>query len=339
MPIFVDDISIASSSKVAIQLVKDALASHFKVRDLGPVSSLLGVQVTRDRSKRTLQLSQRQYIIDILARFNMADCKTVQTPMDPGARLSSSQSPTTPEAIAAMSTVPYSSAVGALMYLSVATRPDIAYAVGVLCRFSSNPGEAHWTACKHLLRYLQGTKDLKMTYGPSPSSPHSSSSSSSSPSDLFTVYSDSDHGGNPDNGKSTTGYVVKMGTGCINWSSKQQSVVALSSTQAEYIAAVSGGADALWTRNFLSELGYDLSSSSTPLLIDNQSAIAVSKNPEHHGRMKHLDLRHFWLRDTVASGVLSVKYIPTDLQAADSLTKPLARIKVLEHQALLGLRI
>ena len=329
MPVFVDDITIACKSKSAIQHVKDALARHFTLRDLGPISSLLGVDITRDRPNRVLQLSQRQYVIDILERFNMAECKPVSTPMEPGIRLSQSMAPSTPDEVAFMATVPYASAVGALMYLSVATRPDIAYAVGVLCRFTSNPGEPHWKACKHLLRYLQGTKDLKLTFAPS----------SSPTSDLFTVYSDADHGANPDNGKSTTGYVVKMGFGAINWSSKLQSIVALSTTEAEYVAAVSAGSDAIWTRHFLSELGYDSLSTPSPLRVDNQSAIAVARNPEHHGRMKQLDLRHFWLRDYVALGVLRVDYIPTEQQAADSLTKALARIKVVQHWALLGLRL
>jgi hypothetical protein len=108
------------------------------------------------------------------------------------------------------------SAVGALMFLAIATCPDIAQAVGVLCRFMSNPGPEHWKAVKHVFRYLRGSVDLCLTYAPDPSS-----------SDLFRTYCDADHGGNPDNGRSTSAYVLKMGTGAISWSSKLQSIVAL----------------------------------------------------------------------------------------------------------------
>ena len=324
VPVFVDDLTLASKSKAAIAEVKAALKKAFKLRELGPTSFLLGVAVTRNRSKRTLQLSQRQYIIEMLERFNMADCSAVSTPMDPGVRLCAAMSPQTPQEKAAMKDIPYINAVGALMYLSVATRPDISHSVGVLCRYNSNPGPAHWKAVKHLFRYLQGTKDLKLTYAPS-----------SSP-ELFTTFSDADHGGNPDTGKSTTGYALKMGSGVVSWSSKLQPLVALSTTEAEYVAATSSGAECIWMRSLLSELGYDMSGSSL-MRLDNQSALAVAKNPEHHGRMKHMDLRYFWLRDVVEKGLIRLEYVHTDDMVADVLTKSLARVKVLEAQKQLGL--
>jgi hypothetical protein len=125
---------------------------------------------------------------------------------------------------------PYVSAVGALMYLAIATHPDIAHAVGVLCRFTSKPGPAHWKAAKHLFRYLRGSIDYRLTHTPDPSSPQ-----------LFTTYSDADHGGNPDNGRSTSAYVVTMGTGTVSWMSRLQSIVALLTTEVEFISAVSAG--------------------------------------------------------------------------------------------------
>src|SRR3979490_2190158 len=143
VPVFVDDLTLASKSISPISHVKTELAKRFKLRDLGPTSSLLGIEITRDHSQRRLCLSQRQYISDMLDRYNLADSAPVTTPIDPGLKLSSSMSPTTPEEIAEMKNIPYASAVGSIMYLSVATRPDIAYAVGVLCRFNQNPGMAH----------------------------------------------------------------------------------------------------------------------------------------------------------------------------------------------------
>ena len=131
------------------------------------------------------------------------------------------------------------------MYLAVATRLDIAYAVGVLGCFSSNPGPTHWKAAKHLCRYLQGTKDYRLTYAPDPKSPG-----------LFTTFCDADHGGDEDSRRSTSGMVVKMGTGAISWASKLQPFVTLSTTEAEYIAAVSAGQEILWLRNLFTEFGY-----------------------------------------------------------------------------------
>ncbi|KAL7278649.1 hypothetical protein ACG7TL_007650 [Trametes sanguinea] len=324
IPVFVDDITIASKSKDSIQRVKDELRAHFKLRDLGPTSWLLGVKIERNRAKRSLSISQRQYALDILERYGFANCDPVGTPMDPGLRLSADMGPSTPSAIREMQDVPYGQAVGSLFYLAVATRPDIARTVGNLARFSKNPGMAHWKAVKHLFRYIKGTLDYKLTYSPSPSD------------ELFTSYTDADHAGCPDTGRSTSGYVIKMGTGAISWSSRLQSIVALSTTEAEFVAAVSAGQEVLWLRNLLTEFGFDVSAASR-LRIDNLSALSVAKNPEHHGRMKHLDLRFYWLRDEVAKGRIEIEHLRTSDMPADILTKSLAKPKVLEMVKMLGL--
>src|SRR6185437_1734920 len=326
VPVFVDDMTLVSKSKEKIKELKEELKKHFKLRDLGPTEFLLGVKIERDRSKRTLHLSQHQYSLDILSRFGFSDCSPVLTPLNSGIKLSKDQCPKTPDEVNSMRSVPYSQALGSLMYLAVSTRPDLMYPVGVLSRFSSNPGPQHWLAVKHLFRYLKGTLDFKLTYSPDPSSPS-----------LFTAYSDADHGGCRDSGRSTGAYVVKMGTGAISWSSKLQSIVALSTTEAEYVAACSAGTEVKGLRNLFSELGYDLSSIPSPLFIDNQSALSVSKNPEHHGRMKQLDLKYFWLREAVEDGMISVHYCPTEKMPADLLTKALTPLKVQECCRMLGL--
>ena len=244
--------------------------------------------------------------------------------MDPGLRLSADMGPSTPSEIREMQDVPYGQAVGSLFYLAVATRPDISRTVGNLARFSKNPGMAHWKAVKHLFRYIKGTLDYKLTYSPL------------SDSELFTSYTDADHAGCPDTGRSTSGYVIKMGTGAISWSSRLQSIVALSTTEAEFVAAVSAGQEMLWLRNLLTEFGFDVSAASR-LRIDNLSALSVAKNPEHHGRMKHLDLRFYWLRDEVAKGRIEVEHLRMSDMPADILTKSLAKPKVLEMVKMLGL--
>ena len=326
IPVFVDDMTLISKSQPAIQAFIKELSTHFKLRDLGSTTQLLGIRIDWDRPSRNISISQKQYIIDMLERYGMSDCKPVSTPMSPGSKLSTSMAPSSLEDITFMKPVPYLSAVGSLMYLAITTRPDISYAVGVLARFNSNPGPIHWKAVKHAFRYLKGTMDLKLSYGPTEDKSQ----------DPILTYSDADHGGNTDNGKSTGGYLVKLGTGAVSWSSKLQTMVALSTTEAEYVAAVEAAKEIIWMRQFMGELGYPPSTSST-LLMDNQSAISVSKNPEHHGRMKHLDLRWFWLRDTVDSGLIKPSFIPTEDMAADMLTKPLMRPYVEKCRKLMGL--
>lgn len=325
LPIFVDDITLATKSKATADAIVAELSSHFKLRDLGETAFLLGIKIIRDRSKRMITLCQRQYIVDTLDRYGLADCKPVTTPLDPGFSLTKAMGPTTAADIATMKRTPYLSAVGALMYLATTTRPDIAFAVGVLARFNADPGIQHWTAVKHLFRYVKGTMDLKLVYGPDPSS-----------NELFTSFTDADHAGNKDNGRSTGGYLVRFGTGAISWSSKLQSLVALSTTEAEYIAAVEAGKEIMWMRHILGEFGYDVSKPST-LRVDNQSAISVAKNPEHHGRMKHMDLRFYWLRDSVEAGHIDPVFLPTAEMPADLLTKALPRAKVEVFREMMGL--
>jgi hypothetical protein len=324
-PIFVDDITFASKSKSKIAALKVELAKHFKLRNLGPTTFQLGVEVIRDCKARTLHLTQHRYCLDLLERYGFVDCSPVSTPMDPGVCLSTSQSPSTPEDEAFMRTVPYVSAIGVLMYLAIVTRPDIAYAVGVLCCFMACPRPEHWKAIKHLFCYLRGTCDFRLTYKPEPSAPYP-----------FYAYSNADHGANLDNGRSTSAYVVKIGSGAVSWSSRLQSIVALSTTEAEFVAAASAGQEVVWMRTLLGELGFPISGPSL-LLLDNQSAIQVGKNPKHHGHMKHLNLRFYWLRNIVVAGQIVLRYVPTADMAADLLTKGLARIKVATAWPQLGL--
>jgi hypothetical protein len=163
-------------------------------------------------------------------------------------------------------------------YLVNGSRPDLANAVGVLAQFASNPGPEHWKALKHVFAYLKGTVDYKLTY--KPSQKH-----------VMTLrgYVDADYAGCLDTRRSTSGYAFFLGDCLVCWSSKKQSVVALSTTEAEYIAGVHGGKEAVWLRQFLKELGFPVTGPTT-LLVDNQSAIAVSKNPKHHSRIKHINI-------------------------------------------------
>ena len=251
----------------------------------------------------------------MLEKYGLADCHPIASPMNPGLVLTADMCPSSPEELASMRSVPYLSALGSLQYLATMTCPDIQFAVNYLARFNSNPGKQHWLAVKHLFRYLKGTLDYKLTYA-GPLQPG-----------IFSTYCDASHGDCKDSGRSTGGYVAIMGGGALCWKSKLHRLVTLSTCEAEFIEAVEAAKEMMWLRNLLGELGYPMTGPST-LYIDNAGAVSVSKNPEHHGRMKHLDLRFFWLRDAVESGVIHTANIPGTQQPADILTKPLPIPKV-----------
>jgi len=202
MPVYVDDMTFVSKDKAAIARAIAELSTHFALRDLGPTSFLLGIEIEHDFVKRTVSLSQHRYIVDKLALFGMADCCPVKTPMVPGTHLEKASE----EDAAKVDKELYMQAVGALMYLATSTRPDIAYTMGCLARFSSNPGTAHEAALNHLFRYLQGTKDLKLVYN-----------GNVDEGEPFLTYTDGDHGGERESGKSTGGLMVRMGGGAVSW--------------------------------------------------------------------------------------------------------------------------
>jgi hypothetical protein len=186
---------------------------------------LLGWEITRDREAKTVSISQKGYIQKALERFNMLNCTPVSTPMSPGVRLTREQCATTYEEVEQMQFVPYQTLIGTLMYLMVSTRPDICHAVGVLAQFMHQPGKAHWDAAKRVLKYLQGTKSIKLTYSFSPS--------------LFQIdaFADADWAGDLDTRKSTSGYLVRANGTAIAWASRKQKSVATSTMEAEYVAA------------------------------------------------------------------------------------------------------
>lgn len=325
VPVHVDDLVLASKSKEAIEMVKTELRARFKIRDQGPTSLILGVQLTRDRKSRTIHLSQPNYIQSILETFRMQDCNGARTPMDEKARLSSTMSPTTEDEKAEMKNVPYREAVGKLLYLSIATRPDISYAVGVLCRFNDNPGKEHWLAVKRVIRYLKATKDYKLSYSPSMTS-----------EEIFMTHSDADLGGNVDNARSTAGFVMTVGGGAVMWGSRLQRHVSLSSTESEYTTAAATGCEIMWMRDFLDEIGYDVSGAST-LYLDSNSALQVAKNPEHQSTMKHVNRNYHWIRERVADGDIRLVHVPGTDNVADIFTKPLGFVKFDKFRSMLGL--
>ena len=226
----------------------------------------------------------------------MKDAKSVTSPLAGHHKLTSKEFPSSKKEKEEMSKVQYQSAVGSLMYAMVCTRPDIAYAVGVVSRFMTNPGQAHWNAVKWILRYLKGTSRSCLCFG--------------SGDPVLQGYTDADYNGDADSRKFTSGYLMTYAGGAVSWQSRLQKCVSLSTTDAEYIAAVEAAKEVLWMKNFLQELG--MKQENYNLFCDSQSAIHLAKNPSFHSRTKHIDVRYHWIREAVSSKLLKLEKIHTD---------------------------
>jgi hypothetical protein len=328
IPVWVDDLFLCHNHGPTSIKIKQALGAKLKITDSGALSYGVGIRFSRDRSKRELYISQKRYAEDVLSRFHCTHTRPVSTPLDPTVHLSRDQCPApgSDEQIK-MRSIPYLAAVGSLLYLSICSRPDISYAVSTVSQFSSNPAEIHWKAVQHILRYIRGTTNFALRFGPSTSHPEDPA--------LLRAYTDSDWAG-ADGARSTSGYTVFIGNSLVSWSSKRQTVVAKSTTEAEYIAANHTGSELAWFRNLITELGHP-PVSPTPILCDNASAITISNNPEHHTRVRHLSIAYWWLREMVDQKQFKLEKIPTADNTADILTKTLSKPLHERHCQGLGL--
>lgn len=326
IPVHVDDQGLASNSRKLLDWVKTALQKKFKIRDLGPATTFLGIQITRDRPNRKLYLSQHGYIDDLLDRFNMgnANSHNYVTPLDPGCKLAPATEPATHEEAREMAQIPYREAVGGLQWAAITTRPDIAYATGVLGQFTQDPRPQHWKAVQHVLRYIKGTKRWKLVY------------SRGADGIPLKQYGDASYAGDYGR-KSISGGATFIGNCLVAWHSKRQTSVATSTAAAEYYAAHAAGREALATRHILSELGYE-HSGPTPLYCDNQATCKITCDPKHDSRLKHVDVLWHWLREQVDYNNLSIHYISTQQMVADILTKSLTADKHIPLCKALGLQ-
>lgn len=311
--VYVDDFLIASNNATAIVNVKQDCAIRYNLTDMGDASFIVGIQIERNRFQRTIRLNQTSYIHSIIAKFGMDNCAAVSTPVALGVKLTKDQCPTSEDDILEMRGVPYLQLLGSIAYAAIGTRPDLAYAIGVLSQFGANPGSAHWTALKRLIRYLKGTADLGLVLG-------------GLDDVVVTGWSDSDWAADLDSRRSIAGFTFDIAGGMVSWSSKKQPTVALSTAEAEYMAMAHASKEAIWLRTLLSEIGFPQESPST-IHVDNQGAIALANNPVHHARTKHIDIRHHFIRERIQSQEIELVYCPTDQMIADVLTKGLAKPK------------
>jgi hypothetical protein len=242
--------------------------------------------------------------------------------MDTQIRLTSEQAPKSAAEFAAMRDVPYREAFGALNWAALATHLDIAFAVATVARFAANPGPVHWDAVRYIFHYLAGMRDLWLSYGET----HRT----------LEGYGDVD-GSMAEDRRAISGYAFLIDGGAISWSSKQQEIVPLSTTESKYVAATHGMKEALWLRAFLSETFADFKVPTT-LSSDNQAAIDLARDHQYHARINHIDVRYHWIRWMIEQGSLRLVYCPTDDMVADALTKSLPSVKVKHFAAGLRLR-
>jgi hypothetical protein len=315
----VDDMAITSRHIRHIDRFKAKLRERFEITDLGELTWLLGLKVERDRSTRTISLSQQAYVGTVLECFHLQDAKSASIPMNVGTILSSEQSPSTHEETADMQDVPYQRGIGSLMYAATSTRPDIAFAVSILSQFMRNPARTHWEAAKDVIRYLKGTATVRLTLG--------------AEAQGLEAYVDSDWASQPHR-HSMSGYAVLLHGTPVAWSSRKQSLIALSTAEAEYIALTAVAREVLYLRSLLTEL-YEPVKLPIPIYCDNQGAIALASNHKFHARTKHVDLRYHFIRAQVSDRIFDLQYCPTDENLADAFTKALPRPRLEKLRAAL----
>ena len=305
--IYVDDMLIAAKDLEAIQHLKKELSLKFEMKDLGAAKRILGMEIVRDRAAGELWLSQEGYLNKIPDTYGMLEDKSVSTPLGAHLKMRAATEEQLAKDEEFMKSIPYSNDVGSIMYAMIGTRPDLAYPVGIISSYMSNPIKEHWNGVKWVMRYIKGSLTTKLLF---------------KKSSEFKIagYCDDDFAADPDRRRSITGLVFTLGGNTISWKSGLQRVVALSTTESEYMSLTEAVKEAVWLKGLLKEFGYD--QKRVEILCDSQSAIALSKNNVHHER--NIDVKCHYIREIIASGDIDVVKISTEKNTTDIFTKTLA---------------
>jgi hypothetical protein len=311
---YVDDNIIISNDRESLDAFKKEMHDKFKIVDKGAIATYLGVQIERDREKRTLKIHQEGYLNEVLAAMNIKkDDKLIyDTPLPAGLHMPKNEGD--PYEIDL-----YRSAIGSLIYLSQWTRVDIAYAVSALAAHMANPSRDHHVALKHVLHYLHGTRDKGITY-------HANDEHG-----INTLYGyvDADYAGDLEKRRSRSAYVMMLNSGCISWKSKLQTVVANSTTDAEVYAATMAIKEVVYLRDALRRIGLPQavendSAKGTLLYEDNEATTAIARTAAHREATKHMAIARSFLRYHHENGTVYIQNCFTYMQVADFLTKPLS---------------
>lgn len=307
--IWVDDVLIACNDDDDEKKLRAALENRFKMKYLGEASVILGINITRDRKKRTVSIDQSKYIVQLLEKFGMAESHPVNTPMDVNTRYSKNM---IDEEEKPRLNFPYREAIGSLLFAAQVTRPDINFPVILLSRYAEEPKWAHWMATKRIMRYLRGSINKKLTYGEK--------------THEILGYCDSDYAGDIDDRKSTSGYVFIKNGAAISWQTKKQAVVAQSTAEAEYTSLALAVKEALWFGMFEHEIfGTDIKA--VQLFCDNKGAVDLAYNNNVSDKTKHIDIKLKFVHDELEKKKIALSHVSTNDMLADVLTKSLTKEK------------
>jgi len=307
----VDDAMGGSNNESFLREVKHKLHMRFGITDMGAITKFLHIQFKRNRETKELWIYQAEYIHHLLEEYGLSDCHPVHLPMDPNYLLLKDEDAAKLTPISDLSTV-YPKIIGKLLYLSLCTRLDIAHAVQRLSQFISHPTPRLYATAKCILRYLAGTVNYRLHYG-----------DPTHTSDLHG-FSNVDWASCPEDRISVTGYCWFFHGGVVSHISKKQTMQALSSTEAEYMAIAAAFQEGLWLRSFFELLDIPIP---TPirLYVDNAGAVALSKEASTNNRTKHIDIRFHFCRNHIESGTFSTEWLSSSKNTADILTKALPR--------------
>lgn len=315
--IYVDDIVISGPNIDLINEVKNKLMTKFKMKDKGNLKYFLGLEIDYNREQGIMKISQSNYIESVLKRFNMYDCKTSNTPIDPKLKLNICNNRNL------VTKKPFREMVGCLMYLMLGSRPDICFTVNYFSRFQDKATDETWNHLKRVLRYLKGTKDIGLKFRRGENT------------DLL-CYVDADWGGDQNDRKSVTGFLFKVFGNSVIWVTRKQSCVSLSTAEAELVALCAAVCEGLWLKKLLKD--FDIKFKNMIFFEDNQSCIALAQNPANNKRVKHIDLKYNFVHENIKTGNINIKYCETNQQQADILTKGLPYPNFEKFRYLLGLR-
>jgi hypothetical protein len=322
--IYVDDIIIATKSTLEMTLLKKTIHEKYPISDKGPISKFLNMDISRDRSLNEIYIVQSSKIENILndSRLSTEDLKIVRIPSKlpscPNNRLKANSSLKVDK--------PYRGILGQALHIAITCRPDIMTAVSLCGRYSENPSNEHWLALLRILSYLGGTKENVLKLGGN----HDKMT--------LSAYSDSDWAGDLDERRSRSGYLILLNNSSIIWCSKLQVSVALSSTEAEYVALSLASRDVVWLRSLLSEMGFS-QGISTKIYEDNQSCIKIAISTKQLPGTKHIDIRHHFIRQRIESGEIELEGINTRNMVADIFTKSLPNELFKQHIMAIGIAI
>ena len=312
--VYVDDLILATKTIEAQARVIAFLEQCFRMKRIGSPSMFLGMNIDHCVKNKSILLSQRTYIQKVVSDFqHSVDQVTSYTPMKPSIHLEKIKE------TQVLTTKPYRQVIGCLVYLTVCTRPDIAFAVSVLSKFLSAPTEDHWKAAMRVVAYLRDTSNYGLSLGGE--GPYT-----------LTAYVDSDWANDPEEMKSITGFLVYLGNSLISWTSKKQKLVTLSSTEAEFIALCDVTRELLWLQPFVEEYRISNVKEDTLIYEDNIPAINLANNEQTKGRTKHLSIKMKFIYQNVKLGNIYLKHISSPTNAADSLTKSLSRVPFQKHR-------